>query len=82
MGSGYWRKRHHKQEWTKTIDISFLHQLEQITQRLISKAKKEEDEELLKAAEQLDLIVSRANGDVANVNLAAHELPLLPFNRN
>lgn len=78
MGSGYWKERHHKKEWTKSIDLSLLYQLGQIAERLTARAKADEDEALLREAEQLGLIVARINGDVASLDLAAIHLPARP----
>jgi hypothetical protein len=45
MGSGDWRERRHKQEWTESFEI-LSPSSRTNAQRLIAKAKKEEDEEL------------------------------------
>jgi hypothetical protein len=65
-------------EWTKSIDLSLLYQLGQLSQRLKAKAKAAEDESLLREAELLGLIVARVNGGVANLDLTALHLPSLP----
>lgn len=75
MGNTYWRDQHYIKEWTKQVDISYLYQLQAISEEMKKRAKKDADHRLEEWANQIRLIVARANGEEVNIKLAEHEMP-------
>lgn len=75
MGSSHYRELYYKKEWTKQVDISFLYQLQVISEEMKKRAKKDEDRRLEEWANQIRLIVARANGEEVNVKLAEYQMP-------
>lgn len=75
MGSGYFREKYYKENWTKQVDISFLFQLQMISEEMDKRAKSYNDCRLEEWANQIRLIVARANGEEVNIKLADHAMP-------
>jgi hypothetical protein len=75
MGNPYWRERHYKENWTKPVDISYLYQLQMISEEMKKRAKNDEDRRLEEWANQIRLIVARASGEEVNVKLTEYEMP-------
>lgn len=75
MGSNQYREQYYKKEWTKQVDISYLFQLQMISEQMKKRAVKNKDCGLEEWANQIRLIVARASGEEANVRLVEHEMP-------
>lgn len=73
--TSHWREQHHKKHWTKSLDISFLYQLETIAAQMMRCAEKTTDKELSAWAGAIRFIVARVNGELANEDLSTHEMP-------
>jgi hypothetical protein len=73
--AGAWRQKHHQKNWTKSLDISFLYQLQTIAEQMRKRAAESDDKELLEWAGHIRLIVARANGEEVNISLSQHQMP-------
>jgi hypothetical protein len=69
-----WRERHHREHWTKRIDISLLFQLQTIAERMKKRAEEGADKELLEWAGQIRLILARTNGEINNIELSKFDM--------
>ncbi len=75
MGSTQWREKYYKENWTKQVDISLLFQLQIISEDMKKRVKRRPDYQLEEWANQIRLIVARANGEEVNIKLIEHEMP-------
>lgn len=75
MGSNQYRERYYKKEWTKQVDISFLYQLQMLSEEMKRRAAKEQDHELERWSSQIRLMLATINGEVTNIRLDDKQLP-------
>jgi hypothetical protein len=75
---GQWREQYYKKEWTKSVDISILYQMQMAIESLRRMvkckgqlAKKSVEREL----EALEKCLAVARGDVVNFDLSKLQLP-------